>query len=114
MHMYGDSVAIFLAMFYADDTVIAARDPVLLQRALDTLVVGLFERVGLMTNTLKTKVMTCVPGKIRTRHSMATYNNSRVGLSTGNEWRNRRVQCDICDMELTAALLPSHLKSQPK
>ena len=83
-HGYGDSVAIFLAIFYADDAVIAARDPVLLQKVLDNLV-GLIERVRLRTNTLKTKVMTCLPGKIQTRHSTATYNHSRVGLSTGDE-----------------------------
>jgi len=50
---YGDEVNLFLAIFYADDVFIAARDPERLQQTLDILV-GLFERVGLRTNTTKT------------------------------------------------------------
>ena len=60
------------AIFYVDDTLVASRDPKTLQRAMDVLV-ALFERVGLRTNTKKTKVMTFVPGKIRTRLSTAAY-----------------------------------------
>ena len=55
-----------------DDTLVASRDPTALQRAMDILV-ALFERVGLRTNTKKTKVYTFVPGKIRTRLSTAAY-----------------------------------------
>ena len=57
-----------MAIFYANDAILASRDPVALQKALD-IIVELFERVGLRTNTSKTKVMTCMPGKIRTRLS---------------------------------------------
>ncbi len=52
------------AIFYVDNAYIEARDPVFLQRAIDGLV-STFERVGLETNTTKTKAMTCTPRKIR-------------------------------------------------
>ena len=50
-----------VACFYADDGLIAVRNPQVLQKAINTLV-GLFERVGLKTNTTKTEAMTFVPG----------------------------------------------------
>ena len=58
----------------------------------------LFDRVGLRTNTEKTKVMTCVNEKIRLRQSEEVYRNQRVGFHTERDWRN----CDICGMELSA------------
>ena len=48
-----------VAVFYADDGLIAARSPKKLQTAID-LLTGLFDRVGLQTNTKKTEVMTSV------------------------------------------------------
>jgi hypothetical protein len=57
-------VAEILVAFYADDRLIASRDPVWLQESFDVLI-GLFERIGLFTNAAKTKVMVCTPGKIR-------------------------------------------------
>ncbi len=42
------------AIFYVDNVYLAARDPNLLQQAIDGLV-DTFEHVGLETNTLKTK-----------------------------------------------------------
>ena len=53
-----------IAVFYADDGLIASRNPKTLQTAVD-LLTGLFDRVGLQTNTTKTEVMVFVPGKIR-------------------------------------------------
>ena len=55
-HGYGEELRKILAIFYADDALLASRDPALLQEALDVMV-ALFERVGLRTNTAKTKVM---------------------------------------------------------
>ena len=81
MHGYGAAVRELMAIFYADDAILASRDPVALQKALD-IIVELFERVGLRTNTSKTKVMTCVLGKIRTRLSREAYNNGRSSAST--------------------------------
>ncbi len=59
-----DDVAKWLVAFYIDDGLVASRDPVWLRLSFDILV-SLFERIGLYTNATKTKVMTCVPGRIR-------------------------------------------------
>jgi len=90
-----------MAIFYADDTLIASRDPELLQEAVDV-IVGLFKYVGLRTNTKKTKVMTCLPGKIRTRHSDEVHNNIIKGLLSAAERQVRVVQCDIYNKEMQA------------
>ena len=107
----GTAVRELMAIFYADDAVLASRDLITLQKAL-YIIVGLFERIGLRTNTSKTKIMICVPGKIRTRLSLEAYNNSREGMSVAGDWQTRRVHCNICDMSLTAGSLPSHLEIQ--
>ena len=75
----GKKCSEFLAEFYADDGIIANREPERLQQSLDALV-ALFERVGLITNTEKTKAMTMIPGKIRTRLIEEVYANSIEGL----------------------------------
>ena len=92
---YGYAVWAFLAIFYADDAFVAARDPVKLQRALDILV-DLFERVGLRINTEKTKAMASVPGKIRTCILAAAYSNAREGLLTARKRLQSYVDCNIC------------------
>ena len=51
---YGDKVQNFLALFYVDDGYIAYRNKKQLQEALDILI-GLFERAGLVTNVTKRK-----------------------------------------------------------
>ena len=108
---YGMELRRLMAIFYADDALIASRDPELLQVAVDEMV-GLFERVGLRTNTSKTKVMTCVPGKIRTRHSGDAYNNSIEGLSTAAQHQARNVECDLCQKGMQARALDNHLATQ--
>ena len=108
---YGKELRRLMAIFYADDALLASRDPELLQESLDVMV-GLFERVGLRTNTKKTKVMTCVPGRIRTRHTTEVYNNCREGLVSAAEQKRRVVQCDVCDKELQAVALDNHLATQ--
>jgi len=52
-----------VALFYVDDGLIASRSAEWLQAAVDV-VVELFSRMGLRTNTSKTKTMTCMPGFI--------------------------------------------------
>ena len=99
---YGDAIRLLLAIFYADDGYIASRSEQQLQEALDILV-DLFGRVGLRTNVQKTKGMTCVNGTIRTKLSEEVYSNSRVGFHTNRAWRNRRVDCDVCGLNLSAA-----------
>jgi hypothetical protein len=50
------------AFFYVDDAYLAATDLILLQRAIEGLLIT-YECVGLETNTLKMKAMICTPGK---------------------------------------------------
>jgi exonuclease III len=107
----GEEIRHFLVAFYADDGLIQARCPERLQSAFDILI-ELFERVGLVTNTRKTKAMVCIPGRIRTRLTDDVYNNSRVGLMSREEWNRRRVECDICQQEVSAESLTSHLETQ--
>ena len=107
----GEEIRNFLVAFYADDGLIQARCPERLQAAFDILI-GLFERVGLVTNTRKTKAMVCIPGRIRTRLTDDVYNNSRVGLMSREDWNRRRVECDICQQEVSAESLTSHLETQ--
>jgi hypothetical protein len=66
-----------LVAFYVDDGLIASRDPVWLQESFDILV-GLFEWIGLFTNAAKTKVMVCIPERIREGYTKEGYaDNSR-------------------------------------
>ena len=73
----GAQIRALLAAFYADDGLVQSRDPAFLQYAFDILV-GLFGRVGLCTNTTKTEAMACVPGRICTASPMRP---------TPTEWR---------------------------
>lgn len=104
-----DGVArLFTALFYADDGYIASSDEETLQRSVDVLT-GLFDRVGLKTNVDKTKVMTCVDARIRVRQSEESYIRSRAGYVSERDWSRRRVECDKCGKELSAASLNGHL-----
>ena len=84
----GQSLATLMAAFYADDGIIQSRCPHRLQYAVNKLV-ALFERVGLRTNTSKTKAMTCIPGKIRVPLCRDVYDNQRQGLASVSTWRKR-------------------------
>ena len=53
----GVQIRLLLAAFYADDGLVQSRDPEFLQFSFDILV-GLFESVGLRTNTTKTEATT--------------------------------------------------------
>jgi hypothetical protein len=55
----------FFAIVYVNNVYLASQDAGFLQHAL-TLLVNLFQRVGLQTNTSKTQTMICTPGQIRT------------------------------------------------
>ena len=60
------------ACFYADDRLLTARKPKHLQLALN-LQIGLFDRVGLQTDFLKTESMVFLPSRIRTCLSEEAY-----------------------------------------
>ena len=98
------------AVFYADDGLVAARDAKTLQDAFDILI-SLFERVGLVTNTGKTEVMVFLPGRIRTGLSENAY-LSRMDTLYRESKKGRRVECHLCRKEFAAGSLASHLASQ--
>ena len=96
--------------FFVDDGLVGSRDPFWLQTALNVLMT-LFESIGLRTNPDKTKVMTCVPGKIRQAHTTEAYHTQQYGPVNPTAKRHR-VECDICGMSLVAGSLRSHLETQ--
>jgi len=67
-----------LLLFYADDGMIASRDPAWLQEALTVLVV-LFRRAGLEIKVKKTKVMICHP-HASSKHTSPTPGTSVASL----------------------------------
>jgi exonuclease III len=108
----GRSVAEWLVLFYADDGLIAARNHEWLQMAINCLTT-LFARVGLRTNTSKTKAMTCTPGFIWGRMSSPAYKRRREGGGESpRARRRRRVSCSICGADLAAGSLSAHMFRQ--
>ncbi len=83
-------MAMFFAIFYVDDAYLTSWDVGFLQHALDILV-DLFERVGLQTNTSKTQTMICTLGQIRTQLPAESYRRMQQG--TAGEWNARNVEC---------------------
>ena len=90
---------------YSDDALVASTQPEKLQRVFDVLT-GLFNRVGLQTNTTRTFGMVCqschVPGRM--------FEEAYVKWTTGkvpNFWerQRRRVECPECGVELASGLL---------
>jgi hypothetical protein len=107
----GDRVAKILVAFYIDDGRIASQDPVWLQESFNILI-GLFERIGLFTNVSKTKVMICIPGRIRKAYTEEQY--AKYKSPTGAAANNKRhqINCEICGTSLAAGSYQSHLESQ--
>ena len=84
------------ALFYADNVMVASSDPRWLQWAFTTLV-GLFERMGLKTNTGKTVSMTCRPCPAVGNRSEAAYRHTMTGEGpTYLERKWERVECRDC------------------
>jgi hypothetical protein len=67
--------------FFVDNGLVAARCPEWLQSSFDILIT-LFEQIGLWTNAKKTKVMMCLPGKIRVAQTEEEYASQQTGLRT--------------------------------
>jgi hypothetical protein len=59
----GEAARDHVVAFFVDDGLVAARCPEWLQSSF-TILIHLFERIGLKNNAAKTIVMTCWPGKI--------------------------------------------------
>ena len=65
-------------VFYEDDGRIAGRNPIWVQTTL-TLVVWIFERVGIITNLGNTKAMMCNPGLIWEKQETSSYKRRAAG-----------------------------------
>ena len=96
--------------FFVDKGLVGSRDPIWMQSALGVLVT-LFESIGLRTNPDKTKVMTCVPGKIRQAYTPEAYYTQQY-QPVNPTAKCHRVECNICGMSLAAGSLQSHLETQ--
>jgi hypothetical protein len=77
-------MATFFTIFYVDDMYLASRDAGFLQHVLDILI-NLFKKVGLQTNTSKTKTMICTPRRIRTQLSPESEDAAGMGHSWQRE-----------------------------
>jgi hypothetical protein len=106
----GDDVAELVA-FYIDNGLIASRDPVWLQSSFDILI-SLFECIRLYTNATKTKVMRCIPGRIREGYTEEEYTQHRTGVETATDRKHPRVDCQICGVSLQTGSLRGHLETQ--
>ena len=99
-----------IVAFFVDDGLVGSRDPIWLQRALNILVT-LFESIGLRTNSDKTKVMTCVSGKIRVALTDKAYQAQQYGPADTTA-KHHWVECNICGASLAEGSLTSHLETQ--
>lgn len=90
---------------------LASTNREMFQEAINSLV-ALLDRVGLRTNTSKTKGETCVPGRIRTRLLNESYTRSRADFTTQSAWDQCRVECDKYGLEMLAASLSHHLETK--
>jgi hypothetical protein len=95
--------------FFVDDGLVSARCPEWLQSSFDILI-KLFERISLLANADKAKVMICVPGKIQSAQTEVEYTSQQVGNTTTT--KRCRVDCDVCGASLAAKSLQSHLETQ--
>jgi hypothetical protein len=96
------------AIFYVDNAYLAAQDPVFSQRAKDGLG-STFERLGLETNTPKTKAMTCTPHKIRLQLPADSCQWMRAGHTLAADWDACTVTCRECRKDMRAGTLGRHL-----
>ena len=104
-----DDVRRLFACFYADDGLLATRDPEHLQLAFD-LLTALFDRIGRKTNTIKNKAMLFLPGRIRQGLLDEAY-LARMDMEAQATAAARRVRCELCQVELATGSLASHLES---
>ncbi len=105
----GEAVHDYIVAFFVDAGLVAARCPEWLQSSL-TILVNLFKRIGLKTNAAKTKVMTCLPGKIWVAKTEEEYAAQQTGdTTTAKHWR---ADCEVCGVSLAAESLRSHLETQ--
>jgi hypothetical protein len=103
----GNQVAKILVEFYVDNGLIVSCDPFWLQELFDILI-GLFEWIGLFANASKTKVMVCIPGRIREAYTDEEYAEYKSPTGAAADNKHRQIDCEICGISLTAGSYQSH------
>ena len=98
------------ALFYADNRMVVSSDPAWLQGAF-TALVGLFDRVGLLTNVGKTVSMVCHPSQAGAgNRTEEAYGRRLTGVGRSYAKRHReRVACGECGEVLAVGSMSSHL-----
>ncbi len=98
----------FFAIFYVDKAYLASWDSGFLQHAL-TLLVNLFQKVGLRTNISKTQTMICTLGWIWTQLPTKLYCRMQSGMVTAANRNSCNVQCYQCGKGMKAGSFGCHL-----
>ena len=98
-----------------DDGLLKNRIPKFLQLDLD-LILSLFEEIGLVVNSRKTKFMVVRGPRAPSAYSQDTYND-RYDKSEGEEripmkeWRKLISECSVCKKKLTNGSMNRHMRS---
>ena len=101
-----------MALFYADDGMVAFSDPVWLRGAFNALV-GLFDRVGLQTNAGKTVGMVCRPCQAVGTQLEAAYIWGMTGKRPSYQERKKgQEQYRDCGEDLADGSLTGHMETQ--
>ena len=99
-------------LFYANDNMVVSSDPAWLQGAF-TALVGIFDRVGLMTNVGKTVRMVCHPCQAGARNTTEeAYGRRITGGGSYAERQQERVACVECGEVLAIGSMSSHLMTR--
>jgi hypothetical protein len=97
-----EAVHDYVVAFFVNNGLVAARCPEWLQSSF-TILVNLFECIGLRTYAAKKKVMACLPGKIRVAKMEEEYAAQQTGnAAVTKHWR---VDCKVCGISLVAESL---------
>jgi hypothetical protein len=113
MHLEGEELDEIMetrfAIFYVDDTHIASRDSVFLQKAIGGLVTT-FKHVGLETITKMMQAMTCMPSNIRLQLPAESYQRMRTRRTPpAADWDAHTVTCREYRKDMRASSLRHHL-----
>jgi hypothetical protein len=92
--------------FFVNNGLVVARCPEWLQSSF-TILVNLFEHIGLWINVAKMKVMTCLPGKIRVCVCVTRTEEEYATQQTGSAttMKHWRIDCKVCGISLAAESL---------
>jgi hypothetical protein len=104
-----EAVRNYVVAFFVDDGLVAVRCLEWLQSSF-TILVTLFKCIGLWTNAAKTKVITCLPGRIQVARMEEEYTAQQARDATMTKCQ--RVVCNVCDASLATESLQSRLETQ--